>query len=121
MQKKLEMRGVWVVQVHNLREQHQNLDFFVRFHTCISYSQDVSYEPSYLPFLFPSLPEHDPSAVSGTVAKLKGRRTFNKKGEDVSVEVSLSSSFMTQIFILTSRQQEIGARSFDSRIVKRCW
>ena len=56
----------------------------------------VTYETSYLPFLFPSL--HDTPAADGpsslspsTALRPRGRRVFNKRGEEISPEVRGSS------------------------------
>ncbi|KII83646.1 hypothetical protein PLICRDRAFT_47122 [Plicaturopsis crispa FD-325 SS-3] len=50
-------------------------------------SQTVSYETSYLPFLFPSLPGSS-SDMPPESSKPKGRRNFNKKGQEVEPKVA---------------------------------
>ncbi|KZT21293.1 hypothetical protein NEOLEDRAFT_1150763 [Neolentinus lepideus HHB14362 ss-1] len=48
---------------------------------------EVTYESSYLPFLFPAFSE-DPSASTHTPTEPKGRRKFNAKGQEVAEEPS---------------------------------
>lgn len=53
------------------------------------YRQTATHETSYLPFLFPSLEQStDPSPSE----RPKGRRAFNKKGEEIA-EVCVFPSF----------------------------
>lgn len=68
------------------------------------YSQSVTYETSYLPFIFPPFLDtsESPSSSSEMISKPKGRRAFNKKGQEVSEEVvsrvlSLDSLFDLQL------------------------
>lgn len=56
-------------------------------------SRSVTHEPSYLPFLFPSLraensSEDEAEPVASTSARVIGRRTF-KKGREVNTPVSV--------------------------------
>lgn len=62
----------------------------------LDFGISVTYETSYLPFLFPSL--HDTPAA-GSLSSLsppntlrpRGRRAFNKRGEEITQEVCGSS------------------------------
>lgn len=59
--------------------------FFISFR-----SSTVTHEASYIPFLFSSsaddLSESSGQASSGSMPKLKGRRTFNARGQEVIAE-----------------------------------
>ncbi|KAH7924197.1 hypothetical protein BV22DRAFT_1013858 [Leucogyrophana mollusca] len=56
-------------------------------------TQNVTYETSYLPFLFPSLPEPPAGNEAGSSdSRPRGRRTFNKRGEEIIQEVQGFSS-----------------------------
>ncbi|KAH7911135.1 hypothetical protein BJ138DRAFT_24282 [Hygrophoropsis aurantiaca] len=47
-------------------------------------TQNVTYETSYLPFLFPSLPASPAENEAGSSdSRPRGRRTFNKHGEEI--------------------------------------
>lgn len=58
----------------------------------LDFGISVTYEMSYLPFLFPSL--HDTPAADGSSSlspsntlRPRGRRVFNKRGEEITQEV----------------------------------
>ena len=58
----------------------------------LNFGISVTYETSYLPFLFPSL--HDTPAADGpsslspsNTLRPRGRRAFNKRGEEITQEV----------------------------------
>lgn len=62
----------------------------------LDFGISVTYETSYLPFLFPSL--HDTPAADGpsslspsNTLRPRGRRVFNKRGEEITQEVRGSS------------------------------
>ncbi|KAF9239451.1 hypothetical protein BU15DRAFT_46744 [Melanogaster broomeanus] len=80
----------------------------------------VTYETSYLPFLFPSLPD-TPVAADGSSLSLpnslrpRGRRVFNKRGEEITQQASSSTTGATSSENTVSIDQEATEHTKKSR------
>lgn len=80
------------------------------------YSTDVVYEASYVPFIFQSdAGEASSSSHQEERPKLRGRRTFNARGEEVVQEVHFMSRTRNRRSLFTRLSSQVKTQQQDEQ------